>query len=107
MRASLGSLAASDGLDEEQSDELAAEAPFSSIQQNELKTMLAANNQELLDAMRAMLKSNDASESAEATIPAGGRPVGGDKTGPSAKKRNEDTKQRLVVTAYRTIEGYN
>ena len=81
MRASLGSLAASDGLDDEQSDELAAEAPFSSIQQNELKTMLAANNQELLDAMRAMLKSNDASESAEATIPAGGRPVGGDKTG--------------------------
>ena len=79
MRASLGSLAASDGLDDEQSDELAAEAAFSSIQQNELKNMLAANNQELLGAMRAMLKSADVPKSAETITPAGGRPVGGDK----------------------------
>ena len=86
MRASLGSLAASDGLDEEHGEELAAEAPFSSIQQKELKTMLAAYNQELLGAMHAMLKSNDASESAEATIPAGGRPVGGDKAGPGRQE---------------------
>ena len=76
MRASLGGVVESEGSDEEDAPAAAQPTAFSGIQQTELKNMLAANNQELLVAMQAMLTSTKASESAEATIPAGGRPVG-------------------------------
>ena len=70
MRASLGGVGASEGSDEEDGHAAGEPTAFSGIQQTELKNMLAANNQELLVAMQAMLTSTKASESAEDATPA-------------------------------------